>query len=420
MLTQGQKANPRNGGSRTKFFWLDIERAREPLSPHAGSEKVCALACLLMHICAALQPSAHEDFCPAPLARTLCRESGDSLLAQPSLSCQTVIMRGAVLIFMALSLWAWAGEKSALLRPTVYGGEGDASGAVAVTSNLFLVADDEDNSLRLYRNDMGGPPIKEFDCNAFLELSGKSMEADLEAGARIGNRAYWIGSHGRNKNGKERPNRCRLFATDLNVAGDEVKVTPVGKPYKGLLNDLIRDPRFEHFHFAAAARLMPKKAGAFNIEGLSAMPKGHLLIGFRNPIPQGKALLIPLLNPNEVIEGNSARFGSAIQLDLGGLGIRDIAFYEGIYIISAGPYHGGGPFRFYRWSGPGTETERIEVEDLKDYHPEAVIIYPDRGLREIQVLSDDGKREVDDVSNRDVLMRQRTFRSFWIAPGGSH
>jgi len=329
-------------------------------------------------------------------------------------------MRGAVLILLAISLCAWAGEKSALLRPAVYHGEGDASGGVAVTSNLFVVADDEDNILRVYRNDQGGLPVKQFDCDAFLEVRGKSLEADLEAGTRVGDRAFWIGSHGRNKNGKERPNRCRFFATDISVAGGEVTLTPVGKPYKGLLDDLIGDARFEQFHFAAAAKLTPKAAGAFNIEGLSATPEGHLLIGFRNPIPDGKALLIPLLNPNAVIEGKTALFDAAIQLDLGGLGIRDIAYYQGSYIISAGPYHGGGPFRFYRWSGTGTQAEQILVDDLGDYHPEAVIIYPDKGLSEIQILSDDGKREVDDVSNHDLPMGQRTFRSFWIAPAQSH
>lgn len=215
-------------------------------------------------------------------------------------------MRPVVLILWAISLCVQAGEESALLRPTLYTGSADASGAVAITSNLFVVADDEDNSLRLYHSDRGGPPVKEFDCNAFLEVQGKSLEADLEAGARIGDRAYWIGSHGRNKNGRERLNRCRFFATDISVTGGEVTLTPVGKPCKDLLDDLIRDPRFESFHFAAASQLTPKAADALNIEGLSATPEGHLLIGFRNPIPQGRALLIPLLNPNEVIEGKAA------------------------------------------------------------------------------------------------------------------
>ena len=325
-------------------------------------------------------------------------------------------MRTTVLFLLALCLCARAGDKLALLRPTLYTGSADASGAVAISSTLFAVADDEDNSLRLYRSDRGGPPVKEFDCNAFLEVHGKSPEADLEAGARIGDRAYWIGSHGRNKNGKERLNRCRFFATDISVSGGEVKLTPVGKPYKDLLEDLIRDPRFDQFHFAAAAELTPKAADALNIEGLSATPEGNLLIGFRNPIPAGKALLIPLLNPKEVIFGKRARFGSAIRLDLGGLGIRDIALYNGTYLISAGSYHGGGPFCFYRWAGIGTQPERLSVAGLGDYHPEAVIIYPDKGLREIQILSDDGQRVVNGVSNRDLPMRLRTFRSFWLLP----
>jgi hypothetical protein len=328
------------------------------------------------------------------------------------------MMHRANLILLALSLCARAGDKSPLLRPTLYTGSADASGAVAVNSNLFVVADDEDNVLRLYRRDLGGPPVKEFDCNGFLEVRGKSLEADLEAGARIGDRAFWIGSHGRNKNGKDRPNRCRFFATDISVADGKVTLAPVGKPYKRLLQDLIGDSRFEQFHFAAAAHYAPKEEGALNIEGLSATPEGHLLIGFRNPIPEGKALLIPLLNPNEVVEGKNALFGPAILLDLGGLGIRDIAYHEGTYIISAGSYHGGGAFRFYRWSGTNAPV-RIEVNDLGDYHPEAIIIYPDKELREIQILSDDGKREVDDISNRDRSMGERSFRSFWIAPANN-
>src|SRR2546421_4039646 len=123
----------------------------------------------------------------------------------------------------------------------------DSSGGVAVSSNLFVVADDEQNTLRLYRSDQAGGPVKEFDCNAFLELEGKSLEADLEAAARIGDRVYWIGSHGRNRNGKERPNRRRFFATDLKVSDGEVTLTPVGKPYKRLLEDLAADSRFVKF-----------------------------------------------------------------------------------------------------------------------------------------------------------------------------
>ncbi|MGA2863948.1 MAG: DUF3616 domain-containing protein [Verrucomicrobiota bacterium] len=314
---------------------------------------------------------------------------------------------------MAVS--ALGGEKLRLERPLQYFGMCDASGAVAISSNLFVAASDEDNILRLYRADQAGLPLKEYDCNGFLELEGKSLEADLEAGARLGDRAFWIGSHGRNRIGKQRPNRCRFFATDIKVAGGEVTLTPVGKPCKTLLDDLISDPRLGPFHLEEAARYAPKELEALNIEGLAATPQGHLLIGFRNPVPRRKALLVPLLNPNEVIAGHRARFGPPMLLELGGLGIRDMAYHEGSYLIIAGSWHGGGPFRLYRWAGPGSEPIALTVKHLKDYQPEAIIIYPQKGLREVQILSDDGTRLIDGVPGKMVPdPRRQAFRSFWV------
>ncbi len=327
---------------------------------------------------------------------------------------------------LGLSALAWGGESPALTNPPLaarlnlvrrarYFGMCDASGAVAVSSNLFIVASDEDNILRLYHADQPGMPVKAFDCNDFLELRGKSLEADLEGAARIGNRAFWMGSHGRNIDGKERLNRHRFFATDIVVNGGDVTLTPVGKPCKTLLEDLLADSRFARFHLEEAARLTPKATGALNIEGLSATADGHLLIGFRNPIPGGKALLIPLLNPDEVVEGKPARFGAALQLDLGGLGIRDIAWHAGTYVIIAGSYHGGRHFRLYHWAGPGSQPVRLKVDHLNDYHPEALVIYPDRGLREFQVLSDDGTFRIDGCPCKDLKdPTRRAFRSFWV------
>jgi hypothetical protein len=323
-------------------------------------------------------------------------------------------MRALLLALFGMALPAWAGDP-ALTRTLSYTGMCDASGAVAVSSNLFIVASDEDNTLRLYRNDQAGAPIKEFNFNTFLDLHGKSAEADLEGAAKIGDRAFWIGSHGRNKDGKDRPNRCRLFATDIAVTNGEVTLSPVGQPCTTLLRDLINDSKFDQFHFAEAARRIPKEADALNIEGLSATPEGHLLIGFRNPIPQGKALLIPLLNPDEVIAGKPARFDPAIQLDLGGLGIRDITFHNGSYLIIAGSYHSGGKFRFYRWAGAGAMPERLRVEHFQEYNPEAIIVYPERGMQAVQILSDDGNRIMEGVPCKDLKDPGRqAFRSFWV------
>jgi hypothetical protein len=307
-------------------------------------------------------------------------------------------------------------EKLQIVRPVIYSGMADASAGVAVSSNLIVVADDEDNKLRLYRVDQPGPPVKDFDMSPFLEVSGKSLESDLEGAARIGNRAFWISSHGRNTDAKARPNRDRFFATDISLTKSEVTLTPVGRPYKTLQEDLIADPRFAKFNFAEGAARAPKSPGGFNIEGLSATAEGHLLIGFRNPVPDKQALLIPLVNPNDVIAGKRPVFKPAIRLDLDGLGIRDIAFHEGTYVIIAGPARGGSSFEIYFWRGPGTKPERVKVKHLSEYHPEGIVIFPDRGLGEIQILSDDGKKEVQGISERDMTSSQKTFRSFWLTP----
>jgi len=347
-------------------------------------------------------------------------------IALSSPSCHDIPVRALLCFLLGVSAFARGGESPAanppstsshlrLVRPARYTGLCDASGAVTVSTNLFIVADDEHNVLQVYRSDQPGGPVKQFDFNAFLEVKGKSLEADLEAAARIGDRAFWMGSHGRNKDGKERLNRHRLFATDIIMNHGDLILIPAGKPYKRLLEDLLSDARFDQFHFAEAALHMPKERGALNIEGLSATPEGHLLIGFRNPVPGGKALLIPLLNPNEVIEGTPARFDAPIQLDLGGRGIRDIALHGGGYMIIAGSWHGGGHFQLYRWAGPGAKPEALYVDHLNDYHPEALVIYPQYGFKEFQVLSDDGSLVIDGCPCKDLKdPSQRRFRSFWV------
>lgn len=324
-------------------------------------------------------------------------------------------MRGVFFVLIGSMICACAAGKLQLIRPMEYEGMRDASAAVSVSSNLFIVADDENNTLRLYSSDEQGVPLRLFDFNGFLEVSGKSLEADLEGAARIGNRAFWIGSHGRNKDGKERLNRHRFFATDIAIANGSVTLTPVGKPCKHLLEDLIADTRFAEFHLADAATRPPKEPEALNIEGLSATPEGHLLLGFRNPTPHGKALLIPLLNPNEVIEGKRPHFDAPILLELDGLGIRDMAYFGGNYFIIAGPADAGSGFQFYRWTGGKTEPKKLTVKHLRGYHPEAIIIYPQKGFDEIQILSDDGARSIDGISAKELgESARKTFRSFWL------
>jgi len=223
-----------------------------------------------------------------------------------------------------------------------YRGMCDASAGVALDTGCFVVANDEDNLLRLYSREYPGSPYAVINLTRFLRLSKGSRETDIEGGAWLDGRIYWITSHGRNAEGRPAANRRRFFATTVRRVGPFPGLAPVGQPCSTLIEDLASDPRMADFALAAAATLPPKDPGALNIEGLCPTPEGGLLIGFRNPVPQGRALLVPLLNPAGIVCGERAQFGDPIRLDLDGLGVRDLLWHGDRYLLIAGAYHGGG------------------------------------------------------------------------------
>ena len=290
----------------------------------------------------------------------------------------------------------------------------DASAAVALDNDLFAVANDEDNSIRVYSSQRPGTPIRSFNVSVFLGVEGKKPETDLEGATWLGDKIFWITSHGRNHEGKFRLNRHYFFATAWNEK--ELRLVPTGKPYKNFLLDLIREPRLKSFNLVAASRLPPKSTNALNIEGLCSTPDQHLLVGFRNPIPNGRALIVPLLNPNDLVAGKRAQFDEPILLDLGGLGIRDLGYWQGRYIIVAGSYDAQGRTRLFQWSGGKAPAEPIPEADLTDFNAEAVIVYPDKRWP-FQLLSDDGTKEIDGVCCKKLPSSlQKRFRSEWVSP----
>jgi hypothetical protein len=238
----------------------------------------------------------------------------------------------------------------------------------------------------------------------------------MEGAARIGERIYWITSHGCNASGEQQPSRQRFFATTGRVTNGVIDVRPVGRPYAGLLDVLSRDPRYQAFDLAPAARRMPKMPGALNIEGLAATPDGHLLIGFRNPIPNGRALLAPLLNPAEVIDaGKPARFGDPVLLDLGGLGIRSMEFRNDRYWIVAGSFDGGQSSRFYQWTGGVDEPVPFDLQEADDLNPEAITFFRSAGGDVLWVVSDDGTLIVNGKEAKKLKdPNQRRFRAVGI------
>jgi hypothetical protein len=322
--------------------------------------------------------------------------------------------------------------------------------------NTFIVADDENNTFRLYRCDRPGLPAESIPWDAHLGIDPQAdehPEADIEGAATLGDHVYWISSHGRNKDGKWRPNRHRFFAIAVTRDQKGARVEPVGKPVDTLATRLVADPRLSRFHLDAvlrpdqdrAKKLAPKREG-LNIEGLSAMADGRsLLVALRNPRPNGKALLIPLANPQAVVrEAAAPEFGDPIELNLGfphdgetrPLGVRSIEYSADAksYMIVAGPQDEEKAFAVYRWSGNSADLPILLSKDTAAvngepaFTPEALVLFP--GHRRLLVLSDDGALRVEVASPaecrngafkkgyceaKDLLDgSKKTFRGLWL------
>jgi hypothetical protein len=299
-------------------------------------------------------------------------------------------------------------------EPVVFYGASDASAAVALDARHFVVADDENNNLRIYRIDQHSAPVKQIDLTSFLSVDDKFPESDIEGSARVGDRIYWITSHGRNKDGKERPNRYTFFATDVVKTEDEdITLRPVGRPYRRLAYDLMYDPVLQGLKLGEAIgldrslskkqmeSLAPKDKG-LNIEGLAVGPDGTMLIGLRNPVhkdpvsKKDKAILLVLKNPEAmVINSEEAQFASPILLDIEGLGIRSIEQVvtdaKVHHIIAAGTANGKNRFGFYDWAGHDAALQKLSMDLPDEFTPEAMFQLP--GTETIWILSDDGTIE---------------------------
>ena len=307
------------------------------------------------------------------------------------------------LLLPVLAAFAWMTALSPALMAAVHyhSGVGDASTAVPLDGNLMFVGDDETQFLRLYRRYQDGGPVWQQDFAANLGLtdrdgSGVVREVDIEASVRVGNRVYWLGSHsncgGCSPPGELRPNRSRLFATDIVGSGTNATLHYVGR-YNNLKRDLVAwdntnghrlGPKALQLAASTAAGVEPEatnRAG-FNIEGLCISPDGsRAYLGFRAPLTpmsgRSNAMIIPLLNLPELVAGNPARgparFGPPIELALGVRGIRSLDSNTNGVVIVAGETGSGGVFCIYTWTGRTNEPPRERFVSTSLPRPEGVI-----------------------------------------------
>jgi len=204
---------------------------------------------------------------------------------------------------------------------------------------------------------------------------------------------YAITSHSRDDDGDKKEPREKLVR--FRVDGDRV-VDP--KVVDGLKHAL----KTRHAVLAAAAKVRDvKDSGGFNIEGLELSPdQQRLLIGFRSPLRDGRALIACVENPSAVFESDEApRIAPVLEeLDLGGHGIRGLSYLPalGEYLVIGGPTsREPAAFDLWRWSGePGAPARRVTVPGLRGFEKaEGVCAAHVGGVERIMVVSDDGNRE---------------------------
>jgi len=322
-------------------------------------------------------------------------------------------MKASGLAALALSFALCAPTGALGEAEFVYEGMCDASAAVALGANHFIVADNERNTLMIYRRGKKAP-AQAVDLSSFLGTK-PGKESDLEGAASLGDITYWISSHGRSADGEEQKRRYRFFATEVRSGRHIPSVSTTGVAYASLLIDLMRAPHLAVFKLADAAASKPEENGGLNIEGLASTPDAKLLIGFRNPIRDGKALLVPLENPMDLIAGKAARFGAGIQLDLDGRGIRSIDRVGSAYLIVAGPPANVGTFMLYRWSGDPPERAGIVAGiEFTGLHPEALFAVPNSDT--VQILSDDGDIARGTKACKHLPRSKQSFRSVTVRP----
>ena len=204
---------------------------------------------------------------------------------------------------------------------------------------------------------------------------------------------YAITSHSRNDGGDEKSSRERLVR--FRIDGDRV-VSP--KVVDGLKRALTA----RHAVLAEAAKIRDVKAdGGLNIEALEVSPdQQHLLIGFRSPLRDGRAIIASVENPCGMFETSESPRVAAelVELDLGGHGIRALSYVPslGEYLVIGGPAsRPTADFGLWRWSGlQGEPARRVAVPGLPGLErAEGICPAVIDGADRLVIVCDDGNRK---------------------------
>jgi hypothetical protein len=206
---------------------------------------------------------------------------------------------------------------------------------------------------------------------------------------------YAITSHSRDDGGDEKKSRERLVR--FRVEGNRVAEPKVVDGLKHALTAM-------HPELASAAKIRDVKGGGgLNIEGLEISPdQQRLLIGFRSPLHEGRAIIASVENPSGIFQADEVpRVAADLdELDLGGHGIRGLSYVPpiGEYLVISGPVsREPGQFALWLWNGQhGCAARRVTVPGLQGLErAEGVSPAVIDGVVRVIIVSDDGNRNAE-------------------------
>lgn len=273
----------------------------------------------------------------------------------------------------------------------------EPSGIRQLPDGRFIVAEGEERpALSLLRIDADGN-VDSMALEPYRPL-GIAVEfwklVDLE-GVAVDQTGYIyaISSHSRNSAGDEKTSREKLVR--FRIEGDRV-VEPVEAI--GLKRSLLA----AHPLLAAAAEIRDvKNMGGLNIEALAMTPDdSSLLVGFRSPLLEQRAIVAFIENPQAVFESGEQPVIAArlATLDLGGDGIRGMAYVRLLagYLVISGPTNREQvQFGLWFWGGNSDDpARRVTVAGLPGFeHAEGICPALIDGEQRIIIVSDDGSKK---------------------------
>lgn len=263
----------------------------------------------------------------------------------------------------------------------------EPSGAATMPDGKVLIVEDEssENAVKLIEVEADGDVVEIG--NLYLpkkikKIFKKQIE-DIEAMSSDGNIVYAITSHSLSRSNKVRASREKIMMFKY-----EDGAIVDFHDYGDLKKDLYKE-------FSSFFETTLFSMNDINIEGLSFEDVTKtLLVGFRSPVVDGKAILVPIKNPQEIfLKGEKPEFAKPISINLHGLGIRDITFdaqKDGFWIIAGSSNNRDAAFQLWYLDRKTLEVSLVKNHPDIGYGEGITLINQNSNVPSLLIVQDNG------------------------------